>query len=423
MGQSLISKLLFLIFPLSVIIDLVNGYTQVQLGLHTPIGQIYRIIIMGLSTYCILKNFNKTIILYLSILVFYYLLSYPIWLVDLGLDASSGFNLSIEVENTIKCIYFFLIISFFISYKEIIVKLNPLNIITNYGLLISFSIIFSFITGFGNNSMGEDYGFGTKSYFKAGNDLGITLLYCGVISSIYLIKKFTYLNLIKTFSILASGMLVGSRVAMVGSFFWIIISIVYITFGLKQNDKKYKNTLLIYKIIIGPTLILAIVYLVIFIISMFDNYMINKFSLEGIQRARTSLTDIANIYISNMNVFRICFGAGMSSLYYFVGVRYPGPVSDGMYRAVEADFHELIGGYGILGLIVIVTPFIYFALKACKLQLKKPSFVNFSILFILVSFIFIAFLGGHCFRNAMVAPIYGFISSLLYKRDEYIISK
>lgn len=148
---------------------------------------------------------------------------------------------------------------------------------------------------------------------------------------------------------------------------------------------------------------------------MLDDFMIAKYSLEGIQNARTGLTDYSIIYINTLDYFKLLFGSGLSCLYFFVGKRFIGDNSyDIVYRAVEADFHELIGGYGIIGFIIIVSPFLYFTLKSMNIQIEKPSFLNFGIVFITLSFLFIAFAGGHCFRNTMAAPIYGFVVSLFY---------
>lgn len=412
---SIISLILVLIFPLSVFIDLFNGYTQVQLGIFTPIGQIYRIIVMICLLYCIFQKYRNKYFKYLVVLTSYFVIAFPLWIIGAGFENDNGFNLGIEIENCIKTIYFWIIIMFFALYKYDISYCHPLSIINNYGLFIAVAIIFSYITRYGNNSMGEDYGFGTKSYFKAGNDLGITILYSGIISSFDLVKHFTNRNIIKTFIILSSGMLIGSRVAMFGCLFWLLILILYLSFMYNSHKKVYRNRILVFKLLFVPLIICSLVFLVSFIISMLDDFMIAKYSLEGIQNARTGLTDYSIIYINTLDYFKLLFGSGLSCLYFFVGKRFIGDNSyDIVYRAVEADFHELIGGYGIIGFIIIVSPFLYFTLKSMNIQIEKPSFLNFGIVFITLSFLFIAFAGGHCFRNTMAAPIYGFVVSLFY---------
>ena len=84
---------------------------------------------------------------------------------------------------------------------------------------------------------------------------------------------------------------------------------------------------------------------------------------------------------------------------------------------VEADLHELLGGYGVVGLLILFSPFIYFLVRAIKRISKSNSFENFSLLFITSSFIFIAFTAGHCIRNTMVAPIYAYAVSLLFFKN------
>ena len=413
--NSLLSTLLFLIFPLSVIIDLFNGYTQVQLGIYTPIGQFFRIIILVLLLFYIYRKDSNYFSNYLTLYLFYFLLVIPLWLIGVGIYDFEGFNIGIEVENLIKSVYFWIIITFFTLYRKEISYYDLIRIISNYGLLISIAILFSFITGYGNSSFSDDYGFGTKSFFKAGNDLSITLLYSAVVSSIGLVREFSNKSILKTLLILIACVLIGTRVGIAGAGLWCIIIIIYLScfYHPKQKNKRVK--LFIFKLIVIPIFIFIAIEAIVFFISLLDSYMLAKFTLEGIQNARSSLTEDASSYLNSFTVIDYIFGRGLSCLYFFVG---ESQIGEGGYRVIEADFHEIFAGYGFCGCILVILPYLLFLKKSITRYMKDMDYINFCILFITSSFLVIALVAGHCLRNTMVAPIYGYIISQLYMKYE-----
>lgn len=413
--NSLLSVLLFIIFPLSVIIDLFNGYTQVQLGIYTPIGQIFRIIILTLLLFYICKKSANFFRNYLILFLLYFLLIIPLWFIGVGIYNFEGFSIGIEIENLIKSLYFWIIITFFVLYRNEIANYHPIRIISNYGMLIAIAIVLSFMTGYGNSSFSDDYGFGTKSFFKAGNDLSITLLYSAVVCSMGLIRDFSNNNIFKTFLILIACVLIGTRVGMAGAGLWSVVIIIYLSYfyHVQQTNKRIK--LLIFRLIVIPLFIVVAIGAIIYLISILDSYMLAKFTLEGIQNARTSLIEDAVSYLDSFTVYDYLIGRGLSCLYYFVG---ESQIGEGGYRVIEADFHEIFAGYGVVGFVLVITPYIIFCKRSIKEYLKNVNYTHFCILFITSSFLAIALVAGHSLRNTMVAPIYGYIISQIYLKYE-----
>ena len=136
--------------------------------------------------------------------------------------------------------------------------------------------------------------------------------------------------------------------------------------------------------------------------------------------ARSLLTAPVDEYISNLEWYDFAFGRGMSTIYHHVAQSL-GNYYD--YRIIEADFHELLGGYGLFGFLVFVSPFAYFMIKAFKRYISRPNFTDLAILFVTASFLAVAYAAGHCFRNTMVAPIYGYMVSLMYNGEKHSIDQ
>ena len=90
---------------------------------------------------------------------------------------------------------------------------------------------------------------------------------------------------------------------------------------------------------------------------------------------------------------------------------------------IEADFHELLGGYGLVGFLVLIFPFLYFMIKAIKRYFTHPDFTLFTVLFVTASFLAVAYSAGHCIRNTMVAPISGYMVSLMYYEKKHSLDK
>ena len=350
----------------------------------------------------------------------FFILAFPLWIIIFGIEPSSGCSLGVEIESLSKILYFFIIVTFFIIYAKEIGQSKPLKIISNYGLVIAVAVIISFVTGYGNHTYGVDYGFGTKSYFKAGNDLGLTILYASVASSLYFFSHFGWKRVLITLTISLSAILVGSRVALLGIALWVTILMCYIVFIYCPTDSLMRKRLNLYKPVIISGYILCVVGAIRFLLSVFDSYMLAKYTADAMMSARSLLTAPAEEYISNLQWFEFAFGKGMSSIYHHVAQSL-GTFST--YRMVEADLHELLGGYGLIGFLVIIFPFVYFLIQAIKRYFLQPDFTLFAVIFITASFLAFAYAAGHCFRNTMVAPIYGYMISLMYYEKKSSLDK
>ena len=415
-----IRRLLVLIFPVSILVDLISGFCTVQLHAYIPISQFLRIVIMTDALYLLTKRVRPIFIGGIRIPIFFFILISPFWMIIGGVGANSGYNPVLEIEGFSKILYFFVIVTFFIVYRTEIKKQHPLRIISNYGLIIAVAVIISFVTGYGNYTYGVDHGFGTKSYFKAGNDLGLTILYASVASSLYMFFHYGWKQVFIILTISLSAILIGTRVGLIGIAFWITVLMCYIVFIYRPKDSRMRKRLLLYKPVIILGYAICVIEVIKFLLSAFNSYMLLRYTESAMMSARSLLTTPAEEYITKLEWYEFAFGKGVSSLYYYIAQSL-GSTSD--YCMVEADFHELLGGYGLVGFLVFISPFAYFMIKAVKRYILQPNFTLFAVLFVTASFLAVAYAAGHCFRNTMVAPIYGYVVSLMYDEKKRSLDK
>ena len=375
---------------------------------------------MAGALYLLTKRVNLSPVWMALVPFLFFILAFPLWIIISGIEPGGGYSLGVEIESLSKILYFFIIVTFFIIYAKEIGQFKPLKVISHYGFVIAVAVIISFVTGYGNYTYGVDHGFGTKSYFKAGNDLGLTILYTSVASSLYIFSHFGWKRVLIALTISLSAILVGSRVALIGIALWVTILLYYIVFIYRPSDSSMRKRLRFYKPVIISGYILCVVGAIKFLLSVFDNYMWAKYTADAMMSARSLLTAPAEEYISNLDWFEFAFGRGVSSIYYHVAQSL-GTYST--YRMIEADFHELLGGYGLVGFLVLIFPFLYFMLKAIKRYFTHPDFTLFTVLFVTASFLAVAYSAGHCIRNTMVAPIYGYMVSLMYYEKKRSLDK
>ena len=415
-----VRRLLILIFPVSILVDLLSGFFTVQLHIYIPVCQLLRITIMACAVYLLTKRMNSILVWTTLLPLSFFILAFPLWLIICGIEPFNGYDLRMEIESFSKILYFFIIVAFFIVYAREIKQLNPSKMISNYGLAIALAVIISFFTGYGNHTYGANYGFGSKSYFKAGNDLSLTLLYAIVVSSLNLMSGFGWKRALITLAISAGAILVGSRVGLIGTALWLTVLVCYVVFIYRPADSRLQKRFALYRPVIILGYAICVYEVIKFLMSAFDSYMLLKYTSESMMNARSPLTDPTVEYISNLEWYEFVFGKGVSSIYYYVAQSL-GTFTT--HRMIEADIHELLGGYGLAGFIVIISPFVYFMIKAIKRYFTQPGFALFAVIFVTASFLVLAYAAGHCLRNTMVAPIYAYIVSLLYYEKKRLVDK
>lgn len=392
---------LFVFFIVSIFIDSINGYLQVQKGIHTSIGVVFRIFVLLLLFPSIKKNKNLRFLL--PILPFL-LLAVLYW--------NIGFDCSIigEIDILIRIVYIFLFINYFyINWNMFDTKIL-MNYISNYGFIIALIIFICFCFNIGNHSYGEDYGFGNKGFFKAGNDLGLTLIFTLVFSFLYYLNYVPNLYSIgRSLFIALGGVLVGARASLIVS---IVLTAGFLGYLLFVFYRKYRKFFSRVFLLLLVSLLIPRLYHYVY--DKFDNYAMNRFTLESMQNARSSLTDAAILQIGSFDGVSLIIGNGAQSLFRHVAdvVKF----KKGDEKVVEADIFEFIGSYGFILGGVFLYFFYYICWRAFKRWLNDKTITNSMLLALSLLFVIIGALAGHAIKNPMVAPVYGVMCAMILQR-------
>lgn len=388
---------LYLLLPISILIDCINGYTQAFLNIHLPVGIIYRSSILVLLFPC-LFYFNPTYIEKTSRIIIGLLgFSILIWITFYNA------NIIKEIDTLSRISYFLLIICYFRRYGKYFSNYFLIQLVANYSLLIAGFLIFSFFTGITNYSYSEDYGFGVKSFFTATNDLGLTMILALIFNSIACHYFYSPFSLLRTICVSIGCFLIGSRVGVLGSILFMAYFIFYYLFIHKSSTNKARYKKIVFFVILTSLFLWKGIQTISVIHNSFDSYTLEKLTIEKMYNAREGLTDAADIYIKNFDYISLIIGKGSSTLYRhiadFVG-------SESENRSVEADYYDLIGSYGYLlgGLVLLL--YVSFIYHAWKVYYTNKTYLNFSLFIMCLFFLVIAIVAGHAIKNVMVSPIY-----------------
>lgn len=162
----------FLLLSFPVVIDIINGYLRGTDGTSESfIGILYRGIIILFSAIYLFRtkysNYIKTLILSSIALLIYHIL--------IGAYSNGVFMALVKIMN----FYFVLSIILknrYFNDREIVVKAAIL-----YGVLAAIILVYCFITGAGYAAYTENT-FGTKGFFVAMNDVGLTILLLNILA-------------------------------------------------------------------------------------------------------------------------------------------------------------------------------------------------------------------------------------------------
>ncbi len=394
--------LLFL-FPFSVLVDLVNGYLQLNMRVRLPIGMAYRSLIFCFMVYSLARLRERLFRSYLLILVVLFGLAL------LGWGMSHEISYRVEMENLMRVAYLFLMIALFKIVGDHFTNDELMHVVANYGFLIASCICLSYLTGFGHLSYSEDYGFGTKSFFIAGNDLSLTLVSSSFFASYTLFSRVCVFRFVRLIVIIVGCVLIGTRVGTVGGVLTFLSTTGYYLFVFKEQKWRKVLFLLFVGSIMGP----AIYTFGAYVYGSYDDYTLKKYDVDNIVTARDFLTIGAKSHIDEFNGGAFLFGEGAYSL--FQSVASVAAIGQEQ-RVVEADYYEIIGSYGyFLGGLVLL-PFCYYAINSVVVCFQNRTYMSFCLVSLLVSFVVVSFLSGHGIKNMMVAPVYG-VTVLLLSRN------
>ncbi|MBH0230711.1 O-antigen ligase family protein [Halobacillus yeomjeoni] len=455
MDKEFYTKLLLLFVILQPVLDILTYASIKALDSSLTIGIVVRVLFMGISLWFIVFGNSSGLKKY----VLYYLAAIAIvYGIGLGYNffAKPIFNPFMELQFLAKTVYFSIMLcSYLLLFTTIdkvsFVRLRVLKAIYIAMLIVSITLILAIITGTSSATYDWDK-FGFKGWFYSGNELGsivaisFPLTYLFALYKAQDTKKIIYF--IPVFVLATVSILIGTKVpyfAVLGAA--IIVFGSYVVYWIVQKLKNQKESLL------NMRLIISFIFLVLFLAATpfsptFSNVSGDIGAIEeqkkesqneepspdsgmegggeeapeeNVEENQNLMSSpILKIILSSRNLY-------FTSMYNYYedadvvqklfGMGYAGNYESPEDRKlIEMDFFDLFFSYGILGILLILTPFLMIVGLFIKLLFQVPGkLLHPENMLILLSIGFgtgIAFLAGHVLYAPAVS-IYLAISIVL----------
>jgi hypothetical protein len=390
--------ILYAIFLIPILFDLLYGFLNVFLNIDIPISSIYRIILIILVFPAVFKTRPNIVKNYIIILIIFFVASYFIWL----LVYSNSYTLR-ELQQFIRILYPYIILNFLIFlYQQN--KLHKseiyliMKLIVYSALIAALSIIYSFFSGYGLETYG-DYSFATSSFFNAQNDITLSLI-LSINISMYLFLTYEKKYIIYSIIILISLVFLGTRAGLLGGIGTIFIYLFALLFMKKDVTLSLFSKITVF-IVLSISLIIFVYE--VFQLIMEYQYMIDKYLLIMEASPRAKLENAGYQVFYERNTWSNIIGQGSVPFCRLVENYYPSMVNYPYGKFVEEDILDILGSYGFfLGFIILFFP-IYLFLKAITLFIRYRNIHSFFLLIGMSLFIAHSVLAGHAINSPTVA--------------------
>ncbi|MGG3563698.1 O-antigen ligase family protein [Neobacillus rhizosphaerae] len=442
--RHLMERMLIIFIALQPVLDLLTSFSLHYLKTSLTFGLIVRTLMFGVTAvyifYVSIKNNHKKILIYFVVLAVALVLNLYV-----GYQSKTTFNLVEEIKYITKTIYFILMLfSYYFVWDYIKNRKTDilLNKIVVGMLVVGIVMIVSLLTGTAIKSY--TYGFGSKGWFSSGNEISAIMAIC---SPMVIIYSFNHTDTWKDFYkwlpslvLLASSLIVGTKVGMISSFFFITVTIILIALQLFINSTNRK------KLIVNAILsifVLASLATLSQNTGAVDNLKQNNQRLEAKQQAEEAEAEtgdepqqettstvktnkIIRLLLSSRDIFLVKKNNEFKQANVgqkLFGLGYSTTNENGYTKMIEMDFFDLFYSFGIIGFLIYLIPILYFMYSFLMAITKKGrsffSFENILMFLGLIIGIGISVVAGHVFSAPAVSIYIAIIMVYLYKNNQY----
>lgn len=397
----------FLLLSFPVVIDIINGYLRGVDGMgESFVGVIYRGMVILFSAIYLFRNkysnYIKILILSSIALLIYHIL--------IGAYSNGVFMALVKTMN------FYFVLSIILKSRyfldcEIVIKTAVL-----YGVLAAVVLIYCFVTGAGYAAYTENT-FGTKGFFVAMNDVGLTILLLNILACYSFQKTGDVFYFVALMIMSIGSCLVGSVACYLGTAFillFLALSVLLVKFeDYKSSSKMKMITLLLILVIFN--------YILAKVISVIqgDSYLSKKYEnisaifLEA--SGRGYLVEASVKTIASFDLFDWCFGKG--DLYLIENQHH---LHWGDPKLAEVDPLDLVGQYGLFFSIPILLFPIKKLIICIRNFIKCHNILDYWCIIAFLCFIGHAFYGGHAYTSPLVLS---YLAVFIYVLDNRNLSK
>lgn len=379
-----------------------NGYCRMFLHTEPVFPLVYKGAVILYSLQYVFKQ--QKILMFFMILALFLSFDMVSWIVHGHLG-----GLKVLFDELVRLIYPFCVFAVVWYYKDSIDRDTLLHYAMYYGLLLATSVCVTAALGIGASSYGDDFGYGTKGLFTAGNDLSLSILLSFCICMYYLMSRGSYKYVIYSLPFLLVSLLLGSTAIMAGTILIVAIFIILPIFY-RYNYSKVYYSFRYSLLCLGLPFMLYIMYR----ITQTDSYTMNKFNLSKLLAgsARKGLMDAYYSFSASFDIWDSLFGVGPEKLYYGVGKEFYGTMEK---KQIEVDHLTLWGFYGyFLGTLILLYP-----VPALVTYLKEKTLFSIWMIIAILLFFFHGIFAGHAYTSTTACiPFMLILISSIYQVDE-----
>ncbi len=378
----------FLLLTIPIVIDTLTGIGRGNDGTgESKVGILFRGIVILLSIQYLYKyRYAKYTFSLLSILFFCLLFQIVIQL--------SSFSI---ISQTTKILFLYFNLAILLKSRYFKNTSYIADCAIYYGVGASIILLVCHFFNLGYTSY-TDETFGTKGFFVAMNDVGLSIILLNGLSLMYYEKTKQLKYLLYSVIMFVGCAFVGSMACYGGSLILIILFIISLFYNFKdfKPSKKLKLT-------ITSTLLLILFYAIgaIIIIIQEDAYLSSKYDDIFETLSQVSGRDfLIKAGVKVMNQFSLSdwiFGQGET---FNVNIQHR--LQMGAPKAIEVDQLDLLGNYGFFfSFLILIFPIIHL-LKSIKLFFIYKSIDYYWICIGLIIFLGHSFYGGHAYTSPLV---------------------
>lgn len=287
----------------------------------------------------------------------------------------------------------------------------------HYAVVFAVVMIFSFATGLGYESYG-DHAFGIKSFFVAGNDIGLAALLGLTLLFSQLYYHMSLWNLVRIAATFLALMLLGTKaawaasVAIAGAFTLVI-------FVFLRASSSYQRFLKwsVMTIILGSSGAVAT-----YVYTNFETFEYQFAQAEQLLEGTSPRQRLIEAYKRNEVTYDASFDlhGGGAAFYEGLGREYylvdNNKGSFDAFREVEQEWYDLAGGYGVPYAVFVFAlhgVFIFFTLLLC---FRVPTVEHFALALGVLVYVGHGVFAGHAFVSGQPSHLVGVIYAIAIYR-------
>lgn len=415
--EPLVKAICIYIIVLPSIFDWAHGYFAINMGI-TITSSLYRLSIIVLLLFYIIQRPDFRTFLYVSLYLLLFLGLIFIWLIH------SSIVFTQEVATLIN-------VTFFLYCYTLLAKISDmyglsrsyiLKMIVLYGLLTSMILLFSLVFDVGiptySNKVGDVYGFGTQSYYIAGNVVGLSLAVSLLVAIYIYIETKRLTELLIAIIILMGSFSIGSITGMLISLIIFIGFLLYLTFFMSGHY--------LLRLVLLVIFIPSIIYTGVYAYEIISNYsrMQDKYETLVTGSVREEHAMGASDYLNHrQNTLSNLVGVGYSS--YILQLPRFSPKQGRVSATSEKDLLDVLGAYGYIGLILFI-PYIYCLLISINKYLLKRDIFHLMVFGCLLMLLAHSIIAGHVIfstKSSQFASIFMVLALLTHAEKDQLIRR